>query len=251
MFLDQNEQTAFATFSDAGWITEILDTIKSGKEATVYRCKAGPRYAEKFLALKVYCDLKERNFKNDAIYMEGRVFREGKIIGDCRMARAMKKKTTLGQAIHLYLWVDHEYETLCTLYNAGAGVPKPIAKTNNAILMEYLGDEEATAGPLNTVVLADDEARTMFSALMDEIELWLACDIVHADLSAYNIVYWKNRPMVIDFPQAVDPRFNGNAFDLLSRDITNLCKHFRKYGIESDAGEIADNLWERWKLGQL
>lgn len=251
MHLDNDEQSAFTFFSDAGWITEVVDTVKTGKEATVYRCKAGSRVDVEFLAMKVYCDLKERDFKNDAIYWEGRVVRDGRAIVPSRIARAMQKKTTLGRAIHLYLWVDHEYETLSMLYNAGAGVPKPVAKTTNAILMEYLGDAEAVASPLNMLDFSPEEARGLFDGLMQEIELWLACDIVHADLSAYNIVYWKGRPMVIDFPQAVDPRFNPHALDLLTRDITNLCTHFRKYGVEADGSEIAQNLWERYKRGEL
>jgi RIO kinase 1 len=245
MELEHSTQSAFDTFSAEGWVTGILDTIKSGKEATVYSCKAGPRVDTEFVALKVYRDLKHRNFRNDSIYQEGRV------IGDGRVARAMKKKTPMGQVFHLLLWVDHEYETLCALYNAGAGVPKPVTKTANAILMEYLGDAEAVASPLNMLDFSPEEARGLFDGLMQEIELWLACDIVHADLSAYNIVHWQGRPMVIDFPQAIDPRFNPHALDLLTRDITNLCTHFRKYGIQSDGAEIARSLWERYKLGEL
>ena len=91
----------------------------------------------------------------------------------------------------------------------------------------------------------------MFENLMREIELWLTCDIVHADLSAYNVVYWQGRPMVIDFPQAVDPRFNSHALDLLVRDITNICTYFKRYGIEADGTQIAFDLWERYKRGDL
>lgn len=251
MHLDHDEQSAFNEFSAEGWVEEITDTIKSGKEATVYRCKAGPRVDGEFVALKVYRELKQRSFRNDAIYLEGRVVREGRAIIEGRIARAMKKKTPMGQVFHLTLWVMYEYETLTTLYNAGAGVPKPIKNTSNAILMEYLGDAEAVAAPLNTLQFTNEEARSLFDTLMEEVELWLACDLVHADLSAYNIVYWNGRPMVIDFPQAVDPRFNGNALDLLTRDITNLCTYFRKYGIDADGHEIAMSLWERWKLGEL
>ncbi len=245
MHLDHDEQSAFDTFYAEGWVGEILDAIKSGKEATVYRCKAGPRVDAQFVAMKVYRELKQRSFRNDTVYQEGRV------IGDGRVARAIKKKTPMGQVFHLTLWVMYEYETLATLYNAGAGVPKPIKKTANAILMEYLGDAEATAAPLNTLQFSNEEAKPLFDTLMEEVELWLACDIVHADLSAYNVVYWQGRPMVIDFPQAVDPRFNPHALDLLTRDITNLCTYFRKYGIQADGSDIALNLWDRYKRGEL
>ena len=242
---DHSAQSAFDTFSGEGWVTEILDTIKSGKEATVYSCRAGERAGEDFVAMKVYHELKHRAFRNDSMY------REGRLILDDRITRAVKKKTPLGQTIQLMMWVDHEYQTLATLYNAGAGVPKPITKTSNAILMQYLGDAESPAAPLSMLHLPDEAARPLFDGLMSEIELWLACDIVHADLSAYNVVYWQGRAMVIDFPQAVDPRFNPHALDLLTRDIANLCTYFKRYGIEADGARIAGDLWERYKFGEL
>jgi len=58
-------------FFDEGWITEVIRPVKSGKEATVYLCRAGARTGEELVAAKVYRSLQQRGFKNDAVYWEG------------------------------------------------------------------------------------------------------------------------------------------------------------------------------------
>ena len=82
--------------------------------------------------------------------------------------------------------------------------------------------------------------------LLENIQLWLAYDIVHADLSEYNVLVWRGRPVVIDFPQAVDPRFNRNAYSLLQRDLANLYRHFERLGVRRDPRALSAALWERW-----
>ena len=68
-------ETALAPFVARGLVTEVLYPIKSGKEATVYCCRAGPAEeagGARFLAAKVYRERRGRSFKNDAVYQEGR-----------------------------------------------------------------------------------------------------------------------------------------------------------------------------------
>ena len=43
MFADSDHTSALESFADEGWISEILYEVKSGKEATVYCCRGGPR----------------------------------------------------------------------------------------------------------------------------------------------------------------------------------------------------------------
>jgi RIO kinase 1 len=53
--------------------------------------------------------------------------------------------------------------------------------------------------------------------------------------------------VVIDFPQACDPRFNSNAFQLLLRDIENLARYFGRFGVTCDAFDLADRYWAVWE----
>jgi len=238
-------QVALDSFFTQGLISEILYTVKSGKEATVYCCKANPSTGTELLAAKIYRSRNNRGFKNDAVYQEGRV------ILDKHVRRAVQNKSSFGREVQFAMWVNYEFEALKALYKAGADIPRPLARTDTAILMEYLGDSQHAAPALQSVELSRDEVRPVFERLMGNIELWLAHNYVHADLSAYNVLYWQGQVHIIDFPQAVDPRFNANAFTLLVRDIQNICNYVARYGLERNGLRIAERLWRKFKNAEL
>lgn len=238
-------QTALDSFFADDLITEILHVVKSGKEATVYCCRAHPSQGVPYLAAKVYRSRNNRGFKNDALYQEGRY------VGDQRIKRALKNKSDVGREAQFGMWIAHEYAMLTTLYKAGSTIPRPVAHNSSAILMEYLGAEQDPAPALQHVQLAEDEVYPIFSLLMDNIELWLKHNVVHGDLSAYNILYWQGKATIIDFPQAVDPRFNSHAFTLMARDIDNICKYMARYDLRRDSSQLANRLWHQFKNSQL
>ncbi|GLV59423.1 serine protein kinase RIO [Dictyobacter sp. S3.2.2.5] len=242
--MDPLQSTLDSFFTD-GWITDILHEVKSGKEATVYCCRAHPSRGVPYLAAKVYRSRNKRGFKNDAVYQEGRA------ITDRRVSRAVKNKSAAGREMQFSMWVSHEFDTLTRLHAAGAAVPQPLARTSHALLMEYLGEEERPAFALQGVTLEPDEVYPAFELLMDNIQLLLANDVIHGDLSGYNIMYWQGKVTIIDFPQAVDPRFNSHALSLLTRDIDNVCKYMARYGLKRDSAQIANRLWQRFRNATL
>jgi RIO kinase 1 len=75
----------------------------------------------------------------------------------------------------------------------------------------------------------------------------LANNIIHADLSAHNILYWEGRIKIIDFPQAVNPLINPHSFPLLTRDIERVCQYFAKYRVQSDPTRLAADLWRKYE----
>lgn len=238
-------QVALDFFFAEGMITEILYPVKRGKEATVYCCQAHPSSGAELLAAKIYRPRDHRGFKNDAIYQEGRVITKGQV------RRAVQKKSRFGRQAQFGMWVNHEFEVLTALHRAGADVPQPLARTQNALLMEYFGDREKAAPSLGGSKLSLRQARAVFDELLSNIELWLAHNYVHGDLSAYNILYWQDQAKIIDFPQAVDPRFNSNALSLLTRDIENVCQAVASYGLIHDGKRIAEGLWYKFRNARL
>jgi RIO kinase 1 len=148
-------------------------------------------------------------------------------------------------------WHAREYETLQLLHEAGGIVPRPIAADGDVILMEYFGDEDEAAYQLSRVDVDEEEAQELFGKLMDFFELMLRCNRIHGDLSPHNVLYWQGELMVIDFPQASDPRFNPAAHELLSRDVENICRYFRQYGVEAESRQLADDLWYRFRRAEL
>lgn len=237
---DRIEDTAGAAavsgLRDQGLAPEGLSLVKSGKEATVYRCRVCRGTGYELVALKVYRERADRSFKNDAVYWAGAS------VGKRRERLAFQKKTKVGREVQAKRWIAREYETLSILHAAGADVPAPIAATGDGLLMEYFGDEHGAAPQLQHVKLAPEEAAVLYQRVLDNIALWLAHHRVHADLSAFNILYWRGTVKAIDFPQAVDPRQNPNAWDLLQRDLENVQRYFARYGIGGDAAWITDDL---------
>jgi RIO kinase 1 len=124
------------------------------------------------------------------------------------------------------------------LFDLGAKIPKPIMQIDDAILMELLGDEDSIAPRLSDVRLSAEEAQEALSEVLENVDIFWDSGIVHADLSAFNILWWQSHPYIIDFPQAVDVRTHPDAQQLLQRDLKNVIQYFRKY-IEIDEKNIA------------
>jgi RIO kinase 1 len=240
------ERESFDHFYGEGLLTELIAPVKSGKEASVFLCRGNPALAGAgLLALKQYRPRDHRSFKNDHRYKEGRVLKEP------RDRNAVRKKTAYGRAFEQAWWTEHEWEVLQALHEAGGDVPRPVARTESCILMDYVGDEEAPAPQLRHADLSTAEAGELLDRLLWNVELFLGHNWIHADLSAFNVLWWEGRGTVIDLPQAVDPRSNPHASDLLTRDVKNLCDHFAKLGVRRDADEISRGLWMAFLFAEL
>jgi RIO kinase 1 len=243
---DDVEDTPFDHFLGEGFVTEVVRIVKTGKEASVHLCRANrSTTGEDLVALKTYHPLGRRDFRDESIY------RDGEWIKERRIRVALEKKTRLGRHVQGALWVNREWDTLRALSAAGAAVPRPIAATDEAILMSFVGDDERTAPQLHAHRPDAEEARDLLEQLMRAIERMLYENVIHGDLSPYNVLVWEGRATVIDLPQAVDPRKNRHARALLERDVSRICDHFERYGIRSHPERIARDLWTAWEFADL
>ena len=246
MAIESAALTQLDEFVDTGLVAEVLSTIKSGKEATAYLVRGTKKLGEPFAVAKVYHDRNRRNFRDHAAYTEGRVILTGQV------RRAVEKHTAVGLEFEAGMWVDHEFEVLSALEYAGADVPAPYFCGDSVILMEYVGDRDGNPAPqLQHARLSSSAAETLLERLLVNVELFLANNVVHGDLSAFNVLYAEDGSKVIDFPQAVDPRFSPHASNLLTRDLGNLARYFARYGLEFDAERHARSLWNRFRHGEL
>lgn len=233
-------------------ISDVLARVKGGKEASVYRCQATESIGGGMVAAKVYRPQMFRNLRNDAAYREGRgvLTAEGNDMNQSvhvdRVARALGKKTAYGRQVAHTSWLMHEFTALQRLHASGGAVPKPIAASENAILMSYHGDEHIAAPILQNVALEPDEARYLLNIVLQNVELMLQHNLIHGDLSPYNILYWEGQIIIIDFPQVINSKTNGSARFILARDITRICDYFAEQGVERDPEAIASRLWKRY-----
>jgi len=241
-----NAEDALDAFIGDGLISEVLYEVRRGKEASVYCCRSAAAAGRELLAAKVYRPLEYRGFRNDAVYQTGR-----DAAMSSRTKRALANKTRHGRDVQFGSWINAEFKIMRLLHDAGADVPDVVARSRNALLMEYFGDESAAAPMLFRAALNSEQAGAMLRKIIDNVTLWLRNHLVHGDLSSYNLLYWEERVIAIDFPQAVDARINPSARALLGRDLENVCRHFSKYGIRADAVRIANALWANYRAGRL
>jgi len=242
--------SSLRAFYDQALITDVLAMVKGGKEASVYCCAAHPTTGIPWLAAKVYRPHEFRTLRNDRIYREGRDIltsagRPVKVT-DHRIMRAIGKKTAFGRQVMHTSWLMHEYAAMEQLHHAGAAVPEPVAASENAILMGYCGDGQVAAPTLNEISLDQEEAHALFREVLRNIGLMLEHQMIHGDLSAYNILYWEGEITLIDFPQVTDVRTNNRAYGILERDITRVCQYFARQGVRCDADGIMEELWARY-----
>ena len=79
----------------------------------------------------------------------------------------------------------------------------------------------------------------------------LCTDVVHGDLSDFNVLMSKNGPVVIDFPQAVDASRNQNARTLLLRDVENLTTFLGQYDPAMRGKPYGAEIWHAYERAEL
>lgn len=243
---DRSDLIAIQEFIDEGYVSEVVNVVKSGKEATVYRCRAHPSLGPSFAIAKVYHDHAHRAFGRSGIYEEGRPMGTGQV------RRAVTGRTEFGREAQLAMWVDHEFELLSALNYAGADVPAPFACTDRAVLMEEVTGADGPAMQLQHASLPVADAQDVLDRVLWNVEVFMRENVVHGDLSAFNMLWDGRRAIIIDLPQGLDPRKNTNAQRLLERDLKNVVSYFARYPVEQlDSQQMAQNLWELWRRGEL
>lgn len=234
-------------FFNSDHIDDVLGKVKGGKDADVFRCSITEEGRRRILAAKLYRPRSHRTMRNDLIYREGRdvLALQGQTSRayDRRVLRAILKRTEYGKQAEQTSWLLHEYHALVELHAAGADVPEPVETAPNAVLMEFIGDEQSVAPVLNSVSLTRSEAAGLFDKVIRNVQTMLEAGFIHGDLSAHNILYWNDSAVLIDFPQVVPVAGNRQAFPLLQRDVERVCQYWARQGFTADAKRVAEDLW--------
>ncbi len=198
---------------DQGIIQEVVRPLMSGKEAQIYLVVSD----DELRVAKVYKAAQNRSFRQRVEYTEGRAVR------NTRTQRALNKHSRYGRAQDEAAWRLAEVEIIHRLRAAGVWVPEPYFFGDGILVMELITDANGEPAPrLADVALDGEDTGAVFATLLSEVVKMLCAGVVHGDLSEFNVLLGQDGPVLIDFPQAVDPAHNQNARQLLIRDVDNL-----------------------------
>jgi RIO kinase 1 len=214
--------------ADAPYEDRDLGVLKAGKESEVYLVSRTGPTRMCLMAEKRFKPRLQRGFRNDYLYVG--VWGEG----TRHETRAMKKRTRFGQEFLHWKWIEHEWTTLERLHDAGVTVPPPVERVESGYRMAFIGDGERAAPRLADIDLDLVTARRVWRELQREIGRMLEAELVHGDLSAFNVLWWRERPVIIDFSQAVEAVTHPAARDLLRRDVERTAAYFRRQGVVID-----------------
>lgn len=227
---------------DDGVIDEVLRSLKSGKEATVYLVRSGSSTR----CAKVYRNMAQRSFQKRTQYQEGR-----KVRGS-RHARAMGKSTQFGRREQEAAWKNAEVDALYQLTAAGVRVPRPCGFFDGVLIMELVADADGQPAPrLGEVELSAETARDYHRFLIQQVVRMLSLGLIHGDLSEFNVLVAPDGPVIIDLPQVVNAAGNNGARAMLERDVNNLRATLGRHAPDLLDTEFAAEMWSLFEQGEL
>ena len=230
---------------EEGIIHAVLGRLQSGKEAEVFIVSYGSD--ERVVVAKAYKDRGQRSFKNNAGYKEGRTVRSS------RDQRAMSRGSSFGRAAAEDAWKSAEVEALYTLHRAGVRVPTPVMYIEGVLLMELvLGEDDGVAPRIIDTDLDAAQANAAYHDMLSQLVKILSCDLIHGDLSPYNVLWGASGPTIIDFPQIISAAHNSRAEWFFLRDAHNILSHFVAIDptLRARSGD-AEEIWRTYARREL
>lgn len=230
LVLDKRTRMILLQMINRGVVSEIHGAVSTGKEANVYGAVLFPDDGGEPIqrAIKVY--------KTAILVFKDR---ERYITGEHRFKDGVDKGNNRKM---VRLWAEKEFRNLKRLHAAGIPCPEPLLLKLHVLLMSFLGDNRGYAYPrLHDIRLQGDDVEDQWRALYIQLlgimrRLYQVCNLVHADLSEYNILYHDKTLYIIDVSQSVE-HSHPRALEFLRMDIKNVGDFFRRQGV--------DTLWDR------
>jgi RIO kinase 1 len=209
---DKSTLMTIYDFFNRNIIADIYGVVSSGKEARIYWGK-DPKGKE--LAIKIYLTISGEFKKGKLPYM----------LGDPRFANIKKDTRSL-----VFAWAQKEFKNLELAREANVRVPKPIEVQKNVLILEFIGENGVPAPSLKEI--PPENPLEVYYQLIEYLErLYQKVELVHGDISEYNVMMWQGKPYIFDMAQAVLTA-HPMADIFLRRDIENLNRYFRRLKVD-------------------
>ncbi|KAJ1191160.1 hypothetical protein NDU88_000476 [Pleurodeles waltl] len=205
---------------NAGTLESINGCFSTGKESVVFHANGGSiddKAVPSECAIKVFkTTLNE--FKNRDKYIKD----------DYRFKERFSK---LNPRKIIRMWAEKEKHNLNRMQKAGIPCPEVVMLKKHVLVMSFIGQDQVPAPKLKEVKLnGEDMKRAYYQVLYMMQQLYNECNLVHADLSEYNMLWHAGKVWLIDVSQSVEPT-HPHGLEFLFRDCRNVSQFFQKGGV--------------------
>ena len=203
---DLHTEAAIFKLMSEGHFDGLQSPVSIGKEANIFTALKG----KKKVIVKIY-RLETCDFNKMYDYIKY----------DTRYLGLKGKKRLI-----IFSWCQREFRNLLKAREAGVKAPTPIAFKDNVLVMECIGNRNP-APKLKDQYPKDPDK--FYNLLITHVRRFYKAGFVHGDLSEFNILNYRDFPVLIDFSQA-SPLKSMNSQELLERDIKNINRFFSRIG---------------------
>lgn len=214
--MDPRTRMILYKYINNGLLDSIDGCVSTGKEANVYYA---PGFEGKEYAIKVY--------KTSILIFKDR---DRYVSGEFRFRRGYSKSNPRKM---IRVWAEKEMRNLKRLVACGINCPEPIAIRQNVLLMTFIGKAGWPAPRLKEVQLSQSKLQELYVDVLKMMRvMYNEAKLVHADLSEYNMLYFKGKIYFIDVSQSVE-HDHPHALEFLRKDCQNIKDFFIKNGLET------------------
>lgn len=212
MVIDEFTRLLLYKLINNGLLERVNGVISTGKEAVILHADSGPNYTEAILpkecVIKVFKTTLSEFKQRDKYIKDDYRFKD-------RFGKQNSKKMVT-------LWAEKEMHNLMRLKKAGIPCPDVVVLKKHILVMSFIGKDHRAAKKLKDAPLSLVDMILAYEQVIDVMKkLYTNANLVHADLSEYNILWYDGLCWFIDVGQSVEPS-HPNAHIFLYRDCTNI-----------------------------
>ncbi|KAM0672390.1 putative RIO kinase [Ordospora colligata] len=234
--LDKRTMNILDKIQDRGKLANLRGSLCTGKEANVYLAMASTDLQSKFINNR----FEENKCQNAIMRSEEMIAVAVKIFKTSimpfkdreryiRSEKRFQKFCTSNPRKLVKVWAEKEARNLKRLNAAGIPSPRPMYLRSNVLVMSLIGEYDCVAPRLRDAKI-EDVGECYMQCIGIIKEMYCKARLVHADLSEYNLLYYKGVVNVIDVGQSVEID-HENAQRFLIMDISNVNVFFEKKGV--------------------
>ena len=141
------------------------------------------------------------------------------------------------------LWAEKEMHNLMKMKRNEIRCPDVVILKKHVLIMSFIGADNVPAPKLKDANLTSEELKSAYDQCVQLIkDLYRKCNLVHADLNQFNLLWHESKVWVIDVSQSVEP-VHPMGYEFLLRDCTNISRFFESKHVEDVmSGEELFNL---------